>query len=336
LRSTRDAALHKVEVFQQIVQHFNDVFPSENTETLFQIDQLKEQFETLIKREVIQKKRFQRLKASISAHSVNENNLKTEIVELQETIQKLKNELTIEQSRKVSNESDHSDSESIENMKLELEKQKEICRKLKREIFELNQQIMNSDQTLKNRFEIEKIQLKKTFEITISQLTTQSHEQLESIKKLTNLLSFTKSKLNQTKKFVRKLTEEKQHLEAEMQSSKEDMERRIHLNETQTRSRCLALDSKYQEKLDQVKAKFAAENCDLFSSIARMFSLYFCLSDPIDERALRKGLERAKDDLFRLTNTEHKVKTLLGTIEGQTIEDAVAQRILFHDPHFND
>jgi hypothetical protein len=120
-------------------------------------------------------------------------------------------------------------------------------------------------------------------------------------------------------------------LEEALAAMTEQQERQRKLTETAARSRTLQVDAEYRERMGGLRAEFDAEKRALFALVAETFAAFFNLADPIDERSLRGGMERAKAELARLAATEQEIRRLVGAVEGQTAQDAVAQLLLAYE-----
>jgi chromosome segregation ATPase len=209
-----------------------------------------------------------------------------------------------------------------------LQSQRASGKRLESEVAELRQTLTETQGAAQARLEAEKAQMADTFEDTIAKLRGQCERHLESIQKLSANLADRDCRLEQSRANTALLTREKQRLESTLRLHTEQTERQRHLAETTARSKLLALDADYHERLEQLRAAFDAEKRALFALLAEAFSSFFNLSEPIDERSLKRGIDRTKTELNRLASADQEIRTLVGAVEGQTTQDGVAQLLL--------
>jgi DNA repair exonuclease SbcCD ATPase subunit len=249
--------------------------------------------------------------------------------EHRKTEAQLRHDIQISQQNLETLNREYQDSElQLSRFRKLLQSQRTITKRLESELAELQQSVVEKETAARERFEADKAQLTESFETAISELQAQRERHLESLQKVRATLSDRETKLTQSRAGTTHLNREKQRTEEALKNLMEQTERERKLAETAARARTLALDTEYRERIDALKEKFDAEKRMLFTLVAETFSAFFNLSEPIDERSLRWGLESAKLEMARLTAAEQEIRRLLGVVEGQTAQDAVAQLIL--------
>jgi chromosome segregation ATPase len=209
-----------------------------------------------------------------------------------------------------------------------LQTERAARQRLERELAEVRQTSADDEKAARARFNTEKAQLEESFEGTVAELRAQCERHLESLQKLAGTITDRENRLAQARTTATQLTRDKQRAEDALRALTEQTERQKKLAETSARSRLLALEAEYRERTEALRAGFDAEKRALLALVAESFSAYFNLAEPIDDRALRRGLERTKAELTRLAAGEQELRRLLGAAEGQTAQDAVAQILL--------
>jgi chromosome segregation ATPase len=206
--------------------------------------------------------------------------------------------------------------------------QKSANKHQEEEIDQLQAKLSEVERSAHERYETGKSQLSKTFEDTIAKLREQSDRHLQDIQKLAAAHSDSEARCAQLLGAAQQLGKEKQKLEAALRLAGEQSQREKRLVETAARSRTLALDSEYREKIEEIKAGFENEKRRIFSLFAGSFATYFDLCSEIDERSFRQGIERVRDDVVRMSAAQQEIRLMLAAGDGQTAQDAVARYML--------
>jgi chromosome segregation ATPase len=206
--------------------------------------------------------------------------------------------------------------------------QKSANKRQEEEISRLRVELSEVEKGAQERYETEKAQLSKTFEATIAKLGEQSERHLQDIQKLAAAHSDSKAKSAQLRAAAQQLGKERQRLEAALRLAGEQSEREKRLVETAARSRTLALDAEYKDRIEEIKATAENEKRRIFAIVAESFPTYFDLCAEIHERSFKQGIEKIRDDIVRMAAAEQEIRHMLAAGDGQTPQDAVARYML--------
>ena len=207
-------------------------------------------------------------------------------------------------------------SSSLKNSKEDRESE---IRDLRNEISDMNQ-----------RFEAAKQHLKESYENVIQELKDQCEKYRSDVQKLSEQNAQADMKCVKLSSEVARQKKEKTRAEVELQSLKAQLERERRLNESTIRALKVQADATYNEKLEEQKAKAETEKRRILAMGVDAFRNFFNPTDQIDERSFRNVMDRAKERIAQLTQSDLAVRQMLGAGERQTTPDAVAQLLMTH------
>ena len=98
--------------------------------------------------------------------------------------------------------------------------------------------------------------------------------------------------------------------------------------ETNLRTSKIAAESHYAMKLEEQRQKSEAEIRKMCANTADAFRDFFDANEQMSERSFRAILEKAHDELARLSKSDAAIRRIVKAAERQTTEDAVAQAVM--------
>jgi DNA anti-recombination protein RmuC len=124
------------------------------------------------------------------------------------------------------------------------------------------------------------------------------------------------------------LEQEKMRQERDLQAQQAHIERERKLNDAATKSALLRTQSECTSTINEQKATCENEKRQLMVYVADAFKQFFNPQDIINERMVKKIVDRAREELVQLTESNHAVRRLVGAESGRRTDDAVAQLLL--------
>jgi len=197
--------------------------------------------------------------------------------------------------------------QKIEDMKSEHDQQSENTDKQ-------NQEIVSS--------------LKESYQNAINELTQNSEKQREDITILSQKIEQYEKRINRLNNHANRFKEEKRHLESDIKRMNEQMERQKLINHSETLSKIASTEAEFYEKLSLLKTANEQEKKQLMMFFAEKFGQFFNPSQPIDERTFKSAVDKANEEIKRLSKSDHSIRSMLKTKEKQTTEDSVAQFLI--------
>ena len=196
------------------------------------------------------------------------------------------------------------------------------------EIRDLTQQMADKEQSAEARLQTEKRHITETYERAISQLKQQCEDHRCDVERMAKSVAEADVKVNAIKLEAYQAKKEMRRMEMELLQNNEKIERERKLLETSFSAKKISLESDYNLKLNNEKAKFEAEKRRICGFGAEAFKAFFNPNVEIDEKSYRCVIEQAKDELTRLAYSDAAVRRLVGARDNQTTDDAVAQLLL--------
>lgn len=178
------------------------------------------------------------------------------------------------------------------------------------------------------RLEEEKKNVTETYERALAELHNQCEAHRADVEKLSAALTQSENATSSAKVTILKLQKENKRLACELESFKGQLDRERKLMETNVRTSKIAAESHYAMKLEEQKAKAEAEIRKLCAAGADAFRDFFDANEQLSERSFRALLEKAHDELARLSKSDAAIRRIVKAGERQTTEDAVAQAVM--------
>ena len=117
-------------------------------------------------------------------------------------------------------------------------------------------------------------------------------------------------------------------METEVSRMKNTLERERKLMESTVRAQKVQVEAQYNTRLEEQRNKFESEKRRLFAMGTEAFHNFFNPSEQIYERSFRCVLDKARDTITRLNNSDLSIRRMLCAGEHQTTQDAVAQLLM--------
>jgi hypothetical protein len=223
----------------------------------------------------------------------------------------------------------------LEQLKTEQEKARELDHKQRLEITSLQQEIKDQKvavsraaDSVNARIETEKSELKTAYELVIASLRKDLATQRDDIEKLSRLFQEADAKSTALEHSNERLTKRCQKTALEVQSLKAASAKEKQLAELSIVANRVAIESEFNQRLDEMKTRTQSEKRRLYTLAAESFRAFFNPTEEIDERSFRVVVNRAREELERLTASDQTVRRLVEATENQTTEDAVARIVI--------
>jgi cell division protein FtsB len=130
-----------------------------------------------------------------------------------------------------------------------------------------------------------------------------------------------KAENEELQKTVKKLNHEIKLLNATAVEAKK-------LAELAATARRIALEEQYTKEFDELKSRTDAEKRRIYTVGVEGFRRFFNPMEEVNERSFKKVIEKAKGELDQLTESDSRIRRLVGALSNQTTEDAVAKLLL--------
>lgn len=225
--------------------------------------------------------------------------------------------------------------QTIEAYEAEINKQKNIVNTLKSarkqrdlEYAELQNTLQEHDQAAAERLETERKNITASFESAVNELKEQCEKHRNDVQRMAVQVSETELKNSQLCQDMAQYRKDKRRMEIELNGVKGQLEREKKLMESQIRAQKVATESQYNAKLEEQRTKAEVEKRRLFALGADAFRSFFNPSEQIDERSFKAVLEKARNTISKLSQSDVAIRRMLGAGEQQTTQDAVAQLLM--------
>ncbi|EAY10639.1 hypothetical protein TVAG_157160 [Trichomonas vaginalis G3] len=219
--------------------------------------------------------------------------------------------------------------EQCQRLKEAVTMQKGIIAEREKVIEELKADLAKTTDSYETRHEIEKKQIIESYEKAIQEITKQCEMHRSDVEKLSVAIAQTEKKLKDAQASRMKAKRMKVRAEAEIKSLEEQISREKKLTESAIKNAAIANEADASNKINAVKAKADEEKRKLIATAAQEFSQFFNAGEAIDERAFKNLIQKARDEISRLTKMDAAIRRLVGATGNQSTDDAVAQ-ILIH------
>ncbi|OHT13922.1 hypothetical protein TRFO_15817 [Tritrichomonas foetus] len=224
---------------------------------------------------------------------------------------------------------------SVSSYENEVQKQHQLINSLKtsrqqrdQEYAELQRVLNEHDVVATERLEAEKKNITQTFENALKELKDQCEKHRSDVQKMAAQVSETELKNAQVQQEINVVRKEKRKMETEVSNMKNQLERERKLMESTIRAQKVQSEASYNSRLEEQRNKFETERRRLIALGTETFRNFFNPSDQIDERSFRSVLDKARDTITRLNNSDLSIRRMLGAAEQQTTPDAVAQLLM--------
>lgn len=224
---------------------------------------------------------------------------------------------------------------SAANYEAEIQKQRQLLvglksskQKLEQENSELQRSLKEHEDNANKRLEEEKKNITNTFENAVNELKEQCEKHRQDVQKMASQVSETELKNSQIQQEINQVRKEKRKMETEVSSMKNTLERERKLMESTVRAQKVQSEASYNTRLEEQRNKFESEKRRLFAMGTEAFRNFFNPSEQIDERSFRCVLDKARDTITKLNNSDLSIRRMLCAGEHQTTQDAVAQLLM--------
>jgi DNA repair exonuclease SbcCD ATPase subunit len=214
------------------------------------------------------------------------------------------------------------------NLKKLIQHHKAAKRQKEEEFNDLKQESVYKEEQAATRLELEKKQITETYERAIGELHLQCEEHRKNFETCSCQANEIKAKLAQAKLQISRLQKEKRHAESECELLKGQCERERKLMETTIRASKISTESQWNLKLDELRGKLEGEKRRILAIGTDAFRSFLNTSERINEATFRTVVEKARNEIGRLSKSDSAIRRLLGATESQTTEDAVAQLVM--------
>jgi chromosome segregation ATPase len=209
-----------------------------------------------------------------------------------------------------------------------LQSQRATTKRLESELAEAREFAAAASASARGRADVEKAQAAESSGAAVAEARAQCERHLESLQRVAASLADREARLVQARAAAAQAARERQWAEGEIRALTEQTERQRKMAEVADRSRALALEAQCRERAEAIRAACDAEKRALFAIVANAFPSFFNLAEAFEVRVIRRGIDRVKAEMERLAAAEQEIRRLLGAVEGQTAQDAVAQLVL--------
>ncbi|OHT14642.1 hypothetical protein TRFO_14946 [Tritrichomonas foetus] len=212
----------------------------------------------------------------------------------------------------------------INRYKQSNQNQQSIIDKLTFENNELKNQVMDHEKRSTAVYELEKTNMKQSYEETVEKLREQNEKGRKDVQKLVKNISARDEKIKEMSTNMRGLLNEKTKLSREITSLKEQLDREKLLSDASVKTQILSLESQYKEQLDEVRRKADTERQSMAAYAANAFRSIIN-SSSLDEKGYKVIIDRVKDQITKLNASDQAIRKMLNVLNSQTTQDAVAQ-----------
>ena len=224
---------------------------------------------------------------------------------------------------------------NVTNYENEIQKQRQIINNLKsaqqqreQECAELHRSLKEQESVAQERLEAEKKNISETFENAVRELKEQCEKHRNDVQRMAAQVSETELKYAESQQEINQVRKEKRKMETEVSSMKNQLERERKLMESTIRAQKVQSEASYTSRLEEQRNKFETERRRILAIGTETFRNFFNPSDTIDERSFRSVLDKARDTITRLSNSDLSIRRMLCAGEQQTTQDAVAQLLM--------
>jgi DNA repair exonuclease SbcCD ATPase subunit len=208
------------------------------------------------------------------------------------------------------------------------EKQRLEIGRLQRQLAEAATAISRASESLTERLESEKAELREAHERLLGQLRHELAEQRNDIKRLSLLLEEADHQNAVLRQANAKLAKRGEKAAREAHALKAASTKEKQLAKLSVVASRVSLEGEFDERVNDLRTRVEAEKRRLIAWAAEAFKEFFDPQEEMNERSFRAVVSRACEELDRLSGADQSVRRLLAVPAGQTTEDAVARLVI--------
>jgi chromosome segregation ATPase len=210
------------------------------------------------------------------------------------------------------------------------QKQIIVIQQLEDELKDQKGSINRAADALTERYEAEKTDLKNAHENAVAMLRKEMERQRSDLEQISAVLAETEVQCRALKTENEQMAKKCQRLKNEVKLMKDSTEKEKKLSELVIAANRVSLENDFNARCDELKTRTECEKRKLYGFGAAAFKRFFNPMEEIDERAFRKVVTEAREELERLVAADQAIRRLVDAAEYQTTEDAVARLVMGH------
>lgn len=196
------------------------------------------------------------------------------------------------------------------------------------EIEELKSVLSLTEKRLSAQSETEKGEIRNSYEKAIAQLREQCEKHRADMQKVVQSRKDVEDVLNATEEEYANVTRINDKLKREVKRMSDMIDRERKLAETSSVAKQIALEREFESRLNEVRAKAETDKKRAWTYFAESLSQFFSPHETINERTVKRVVDKAKEELDRLNTLETTIRQMVRARDGQSTQDAVARLIL--------
>lgn len=172
----------------------------------------------------------------------------------------------------------------------------------------------------RKKFQTEKDEIIKQYELVISNIKKQNLELKGIIEKLSTSISNNESKISKLKDKNCLLGRERDQLASQLSYQKDELQRQLSINSQKLRACQLVNESNSKNQLADLQLQYYTEKRKIITFAIHLFHNYYNSEKKIDEDVYKETLTKANDDLQKLSKQDKVVRELLGITNNESVE----------------
>ena len=204
--------------------------------------------------------------------------------------------------------------------------QKELNEK-EDEITQLNSIVIDKDAQIQ--------QIEAHYQGMIEQLRQKSSQTEVIVQAMQNEFETNDKKMKELNQQIVQLNFKLKKADLQIQAQIDSAEREKKLNEAQTKTQIMAIQTKFSVEAEEEKTKWENEKRALFGYMAQQFSSFFDPLQALNEDSFKQTVSKIKNELERRNKQEMTIRKILKVKENQSTEDALADLVLSQHPQLN-
>jgi len=224
--------------------------------------------------------------------------------------------------------------EQNERLRRVVNNQKSTISSKDKELQIQKKQNVNNEKVANEKLNEAKAQITASFEKTIKKLSEDYEQQKGDVEKLAKDLALSEGKTLQLTSLLEQAKVDKQRLIRELKSKKEETDREKQLAESFAKAQIISNQVSTSKNLEENKRQFEEKKRMLISSVIDAFKQFSSPLDRIDERTFKNILDKAKNEMKRLTDSDTAIRRMVNVSDSQTTEDAIAQLLFKINQHY--
>ena len=229
-----------------------------------------------------------------------------------------------------------------------LKQWEEISKKMGEDAKKMKQQIGDEQRELNDKEEaisqlnsiltqkdVEIQQIENHYQLMIEQLREKSSQTEVLVQAMQNEFESNDKKMKELNQQIVQLNFKLQKADLQIQAQNQSAERAKKLNEAQTRTQIMAIQTKFSVEAEEEKSKWENEKRALFGYMAQQFSTFFDPLQTLNEDSFKQTIVKIKNELERRNKQEMVIRRILKVKENQSTEDALADLVLSQHPQLN-